>query len=444
MGNSYSCFSKSPGHEDVISFSPNFTQMMDDLFLVVENPDDLEQNSPYPMSLRTFPPSFWQYSVGDNFKSHSRQNSCNEPAYIQQNGLNMRPPATRSFSEPMCSHAAPNGVYQRLKPSINSHMDAPNPIFFQGEISAEGEIWKDNNKHLSAAWNSVPDQKSEFCSSIINLDKSQIWFGSNAENTYYDCQDTVRLEVTGNSGVSMGQFETMPENEKQNDDKVNTSRPYSDHMAERKSGFGLHGSTNPNTASFSGGSQEVYESFVDSPFCRQLYLDMQIQNTQVNSQVSLGRTSNIAPQATKYSSSLPNPPTATSDLYIPSWPTRFTEPEGQYALLKKEVQAHKNQPKELTNSHEAIRITLDEVEDMVERPRLDNNLMQMNFSDNETTTEKKSRPNNRFLLIPEPSHSKQSSGDSGVGSNCDFDLTDMLDTQPITSDDEIPAECKID
>ena len=64
MGNTQSSLVNNPTEEGVFAYNPKCKQLMEDLFLVVENPDNLEQNPPYPMSLRSFPPSFWKYSIG--------------------------------------------------------------------------------------------------------------------------------------------------------------------------------------------------------------------------------------------------------------------------------------------------------------------------------------------------------------------------------------------
>ena len=52
-------------------------------------------------------------------------------------------------------------------------------------------------------------------------------------------------------------------------------------------------------------------------------------------------------------------------------------------------------------------------------------------------------PNTPYLTVPEISHSKQNSGDSGIGLTNDFDLMDMLDASPFSHDAFLPSELDI-
>ena len=55
----------------------------------------------------------------------------------------------------------------------------------------------------------------------------------------------------------------------------------------------------------------------------------------------------------------------------------------------------------------------------------------------------RSSPNTPYLTVPEISHSKQNSGDSGIGLTNEFDLTDMLDASPFSHDAFLPSELDI-
>ena len=97
MGEAQSSFDRNQAEEDIITFDPKHQRRMDDLFLVVDNPDDIDCKTPYPMALRPFPPSFWEHSIGDNRSQYQSHNNITQiPTIIQ-------PPAKRLFLDPSYS-----------------------------------------------------------------------------------------------------------------------------------------------------------------------------------------------------------------------------------------------------------------------------------------------------------------------------------------------------
>ena len=116
MGNTRSSIDGDPRIEDSITYDPNHKKLMEDLFLVVENPDELEQNPPFSMNLRKLPPSFWKCPADTRHKSASSSSLPSSTTYPHEyyknpyDGAqlkpmfsydqNVNPSARRSFSEP--------------------------------------------------------------------------------------------------------------------------------------------------------------------------------------------------------------------------------------------------------------------------------------------------------------------------------------------------------
>ena len=116
MGEVESSFGRNPADEDVINVDPRCNKLMDDLFLVVENSDELDQNPSYPMSLRPFPSSFWKHSIGDN-----RTQSCPKLSIGSTENLHgafhftIEPRGTRRMSEQTTSgHPSTRQSYSGL------------------------------------------------------------------------------------------------------------------------------------------------------------------------------------------------------------------------------------------------------------------------------------------------------------------------------------------
>ena len=116
MGNTRSSLEGDLRAEESISYDPNHKKLMEDLFLVVKNPDELEQNPPFRMNLRKLPPSFWKCPSDGTDKRASSSSLPPSTTYqhdYHQNSYDgaqlksmfscehsINPSARRSFSEP--------------------------------------------------------------------------------------------------------------------------------------------------------------------------------------------------------------------------------------------------------------------------------------------------------------------------------------------------------
>ena len=371
MGNTGSSIGGDPPVEDSISYDPNHKKLMDDLFLVVKNPDELEQNPPFRMNLRKLPPSFWK---------------C--PS-------NSTPSARRSFSEPGCKG---NGN-TKVDPNIDSVSSQSCTITNDTLLnrSFNGTMFAQSKKFGTPR---TPPAENETYGQSWNLDKI--------------------------------------------DSTSQTKQKYIDRMREKK-----HENT-PGKQSFDSlpspyVTSEIDDHYNGSSLVSKLISEIIVEESNLNcNRPTVIESASLPSEQSALSTSLPNPTinsdgigyfhqrkledVATRRSFFQHGLQTLREGERQPDDVKGNVQFNTKQQHEESSQPfkcgPQIHMTIENSpnEDHMLAPKI------------------RTSPNTPYLTVPEISHSKQNSGDSGIGLTNDFDLMDMLDASPFSHDAFLPSE----
>ena len=450
MGNTRSGFK-----EDFVSYNLNSQQLMDELFLVVEDQDAAEHTSSYPMCLRQFPPSFWEHSIGNtstktclneqkplNGSLESRFHKKSEPTksttYTRTPMKNEHPVLRASYSEPSDRHR----VFHHYQRSANCTPCTT------GSNNSIDETWASYNyTHLPGAYNNQNDDISETSSRDFNkvTIQHQNVLHSTEQEPFYDINTTFKSKATTSHGCFAHPYNPIPQKRRTSENSIQTDDTISNQLERSNSGFVQDWVTSQtSTTSATVTSDEVNNPFSNTPFLSQLYREMQIQNAPPNysGQAEMNSTNTNIPVGFS-ASSLNTQNISNED--TPSYQKRLNDLEATCNSLQKELQLLRNKQSGLTGSQEDIQVVLNEVRDSLDPAEKDNEEGDkqnngLSWTKKDTTTVGIPQQNNAFLTVPEISHTAQSSGDSGLG---EFDLTAFLNTSPFGSSNDIHEASKM-
>ena len=414
MGNTRSSIDGDPREEDSISYDPNHKKLMEDLFLVVKNPDELEQNPPFRMNLRKLPPSFWKCpSDGTDKRASSSssplsaacqheyyQNPCDDEQLKSMFSYEHRinPSARRSFSEPGCN----GNSHTKISPHSNSQ----------------------SSKSCTITNDTLPNRSFDF----TMLDQQKI-FGAPqnfpAENeTYGQSWNLDKLDSTSQ-----------------------TKQKYIDRMREKGHEI-KSGKQRINSLPSSYFSSEIDDHYSRSSLVSKLISEIIVEESNLNCNRSTAviESASLPSEQSTLSTSLPNPTINSGGIgYFHQRKLEDVQTRRSFLQHGSQVREGERQPDDVKGNvqfnrkyrHEGlaqpfqcgpqIHMTIENSpnEDRIFMPKI-------------TTS-----PNTPYLTVPEISHSKQNSGDSGIGLTNDFDLTDMLDASPFSRDTFLPSELDI-
>ena len=474
MGEAQSRFDRNQAEEDVITYDPRHQKRMEDLFLVIENQDDLEHNLPYPMALRPFPASFWKYSIGDN-RSNSRSNlsrplgnhindwlQINQPKQIDtslsQIPTIIHPPGKKFVSDP--------SIFQHGRSKSFQHQQI---ISFHSEqlenCREKNMLHKTQNAHLpvkrahsdptnSRHGRSKSFQHQPYLSRVsegkeyIEFEK-QSWLEPNSAPTP-DVRQSNPFVFSPNSTISTAQ-DNKPH--LSNMQEVNGNiKPCLSTMPAIKGDFSrqntptvppnwtnnqIHNTPTQQPITY---SQQPF----DSPFLSQLWRESEIHCKSTYRGIPV--SSSPATQSTNSNicSSIPSQSLPKvenhSALFYDDNQQKINDLELQCSALQQQIQHLRSTQPGLTESQKNIEIILNEVQD-------DLGLSDVDYKDTSDANHYQHvqnleghilpKQNNTFLSIPnevKPIPSPRSSMDSGLGFP---DLSAILGTSPFGSTNDI-------
>ena len=482
MGEAQSSFERSQAEDDVITYDPNHQKRMDDLFLVVDNQDDLEHNLSYPMALRSFPPSFWKHSIGDN-RSKSCSNLSSAPGNIINDWTHnnqpkefdislskiptiIHPPAKMFVSDPSIFQHGRSKSFQH-QPTISLNYEPLyEPQYEPLENCIETNMFHNTQntpRPLKRARSDPTNcrhgrsksfQHQPYLSRVsegkeCTVYEKQSWLEPNSAPTP-DVRQSNPFVFSPNSSMATKEdkkphLSIMQEVNSNNNAYLDTRVAIKGHISPQNSSNVSQNWTNnqihnkPNQKPLTYGQQPF-----DSPFLSQLWRESEINNESTYMGIPI--TSSQATQSTNsnISSSLPSQTLpkveSSSASFYDNNQQRLNDLEKQCSALQQQIQRLRSTQSGLTDSQKNIEVILNEVQDDLGLSDVDyQGTRDANHFQHIQRLEGDSMPkqDNKFLSIPcevESIHSTQSSMDSGL----DFpDLSAILGTSPFGSTNDI-------
>ena len=414
MGNTRSSIDGDPRIEDSITYDPNHKKLMEDLFLVVKNPDELEQNPPFSMNLRKLPTSFWKCPTDTKHKRASPNSLPSSTIYQHEYYQNpydgaqlksmfsyehsINPSARRSFSEPGCNGNSHTKVDPLSDSAFSKSCAVTNDtiarqlcdvnMFDQQKIFSNSQTFSVENETYRRSWNSdILNSTSQTKQKYIDRERAK---GHEIKS------DKHRFDSLSSSYVSSGI-----------DDHYNRSSLVSKLISEiivEESNLNCNRSTVIESASLPS---------------EQSALSTSLPNPTINSDgIGHFHQRKLEDVATRRS-------------FFQHGLQTLREGERQPDDVKGNVQFNTKQQHE--GSAQPFQCG----------PQIHMTIENSPNEDHTFTPKIGTGPNTSYLTVPEISHSKQNSGDSGIGLTNDFDLTDMLDVSPFSRDTCLPSESDI-
>ena len=411
MGNTRSSIDGDPRAEDSISYDPNHEKLMEDLFLVVKNPDELEQNPPFRMNLRKLPPSFWKCPSDSTDKRASSsslplsaacqhdhyQNPCDDEQlnsmFSYEHSIN--PSARRSFSEP--------GYNGNSNTKISPHSDS----------------W--SSKPCTITNDTLPNRSFD----VTMLDQQKI-FGAPqtfpAENkTYGQSWSSDNLDSTSQ-----------------------TKQKYIDKRREKGHEI-KSGKQRIDLLPSSYSSSEIDDHYNGSSFVSKLMSEIIVEESNLNcNRSTVIESASLPSTQSALSTSLPNP-TINSDGIGHFHQRKLEDVVTRRSLFQHGLQTLREGERQPDDVKGNVQFNTKQQHEESSQPFKCGPQIHMTIEnspneDHMLAPKIRTSPNTPYLTVPEISHSKQNSGDSGIGLTNDFDLMDMLDASPFSHDAFLPSE----
>ena len=414
MGNTRSSIDGDPRVDDSISYDPNHKKLMEDLFLVVKNPDELEQNPPFRMNLRKLPPSFWKCPSNRRQSSASSNSLPSSTTYQHDHYQNsnggaqlksmfsyehsINPSARRSFSEPGC------------KGKTHTNVD-PNS-------------------------ESAPSKSCTITNDTLSNRSFNV--------TMFDQQKIFGIPQTSpNENETYGQSWTL--------DKLDSISQTKQKYIDRKRVKGYEsksGKKRFESLPSSYVTSEIDDPYNQSSLVSKLISEIIVEESNLNcNRSTVIESASLPSEQSALSTSLPNP-TINSDGIGYFHERKLENVVTRRSFFEHGLQTLREGERQPNDVKGNIQFNTKQRHEGSAQPFQYGPQIHMTITnppnEEHTFTPKiRTSPNTPYLTVPEISHSKQNSGDSGIGLTNDFDLTDMLDASPFSHDAFLPSELDI-